>query len=811
MNKSQNGITLIALVITVIVILILAGLAISTLSGKNGLLTKAENANEKTTIGMEKEQISFAYAKCQTENYPEKNVTDVQLQNELLINQNDTTVTNESTNLIVKFNNTQNTYIVDENGNIEILTQDNKEKAKINNGLIDQENIINYADSLNTILNPDRGFYTVSYISISESTDSFFTDMDSVCSNAIREQKKILHLRINIGQLSGNVNSSGIDRKFTNEQLTELNAIFSKIRYYNLNAIVRFAYDFNGNTNKEPKSFDTIESHISQLSTVFQTNKDVITCVEAGFIGPWGEMHDGGDYQQDRYYKKLIEDLLDNTPTTMTVNVRKPYFYKLVLGSLNNTSNNKLRVGIFNDGYLGSATDLGTFDGDTSREDFINWMKTQGKYTYYGGEVTKFATTSSSYNSEDEAWSESGYAISEMPNTHTTYINGKFNSSILTDKWKAQNYNNSNSEYNNQTAYKYIEDHLGYRLVLRNSKISETVKQGEICGAKLKIENVGFGNIIRNQIVSVILSNGTKYYKTRVNIDAKSLESGKTSNVDFYYYIPSSIDAGDWNVYLKIESCDNSNYVIKFANENIWNSNLDANLIGKVTITENSEANTENSEANENNIKQAFENNAEDGTNGTVSEKQEIELAPYKVLFTFNYFVSGVTPSLQVKSVQVYIPLGTTIDFTSETDLATYGLEMPTGYSFKFVQCPSIKGDWGGYNSLTIPSDSTAESYTAQVHVNDDTRVQLKFKYYDKTVSPKQKIDERIIWATKGSSIDFTDQSALESLGLTMPAGYTFTHAGSYDIYGDWASKTVIDVPENPTKSIYSVEVNLTK
>lgn len=799
----ERAITLIALIITIIVILILAGLTISTLSGENGLLNKTVTTNDKTTIGMEKEQISLAYLNCQVDNQPGQKVTAVQLQNELLINGNDATVTSESTNLIVKFNNTQNKYIVDENGNIEILTEENKEKAEINNGLIDQENIINYADSLNTLLNPDRGFYTASNISISESTDNFFTDMDSVCSNAIRDQKKVLHLRINIGQLSGNVNSSGEDRIFTKEQLTELNSIFSKIRYYNLNAIVRFAYDFNGNTNKEPKSFDTIESHISQLSTIFQTNKDVITCVEAGFIGPWGEMHDGGDYQQDNYYKKLIEDLLDNTPTTMTVNVRKPYFYKLVLGSFNNTSNNKLRIGIFNDGYLGSATDLGTFGGDTSREDFINWMKTQGKYTYYGGEATKFATTSSSYNSEDEAWSESGYAISEMPNTHTTYINGKFNTSILTDKWKTQNYNNSNSEYNNQTAYKYIEDHLGYRLVLRDSKISETVKQGEICGTKLKIENVGFGNIIRNQVVSVILSNGTKYYKTRLNIDAKTFDSGKTSNVDFYYYIPSNIDAGDWNVYLKIESSDNSNYAIKFANANIWNSNLDANLIGKVTITENSEA-------NENNIKQAFENNPEDGSDGTVSEKQEIEFAPYKVLFTFNYFVSGVTPSLQVKSVQVYVPLGTTIDFKNASDLATYGLEMPTGYSFKFVQCPGIKGDWGGYDSLTIPSDSTAESYTAQVHVNDDSKVQLKFSYYDRATS-KQVGDVRIIFATKGSSIDFTNQSVLETLGLTLPEGYTFSHAGSSDIYGDWQHKSVINVPENPTKSSYVVQVKMNK
>ena len=41
--KSKNGITLIALVITIIVLLILAGVTIATLTGDNGILTKAQS------------------------------------------------------------------------------------------------------------------------------------------------------------------------------------------------------------------------------------------------------------------------------------------------------------------------------------------------------------------------------------------------------------------------------------------------------------------------------------------------------------------------------------------------------------------------------------------------------------------------------------------------------------------------------------------------------------------------------------------------------------------------------------------------
>lgn len=45
-QEKNNGITLIALVITIIILLILAGITISTLTGENGLLTKANTAKK---------------------------------------------------------------------------------------------------------------------------------------------------------------------------------------------------------------------------------------------------------------------------------------------------------------------------------------------------------------------------------------------------------------------------------------------------------------------------------------------------------------------------------------------------------------------------------------------------------------------------------------------------------------------------------------------------------------------------------------------------------------------------------------------
>ena len=60
MKKQNRGITLIALVVTIIVLLILAGVSIATLTGENGILTQAENAKSKTTKAAEEEKVKLA-------------------------------------------------------------------------------------------------------------------------------------------------------------------------------------------------------------------------------------------------------------------------------------------------------------------------------------------------------------------------------------------------------------------------------------------------------------------------------------------------------------------------------------------------------------------------------------------------------------------------------------------------------------------------------------------------------------------------------------------------------------------------------
>ena len=64
--RKNNGITLIALVITIIVLLILAGVAISMLSGENGILNKAKEAKEKTEEGQKQEEEALSTMELET-------------------------------------------------------------------------------------------------------------------------------------------------------------------------------------------------------------------------------------------------------------------------------------------------------------------------------------------------------------------------------------------------------------------------------------------------------------------------------------------------------------------------------------------------------------------------------------------------------------------------------------------------------------------------------------------------------------------------------------------------------------------------
>ena len=82
--RKNKGITLIALVVTIIVLLILAGISINMLTGQNGILKRAGEAKRRTGEAQERENIQVAITSAQTEDFAkESEITDETLRKEI--------------------------------------------------------------------------------------------------------------------------------------------------------------------------------------------------------------------------------------------------------------------------------------------------------------------------------------------------------------------------------------------------------------------------------------------------------------------------------------------------------------------------------------------------------------------------------------------------------------------------------------------------------------------------------------------------------------------------------------------------------
>lgn len=69
MLKENKGVTLVALVITIIVLLILAGVTLSMVMGDSGIFSKANKASSETTISSAKDAVRLATLEAVTDQY----------------------------------------------------------------------------------------------------------------------------------------------------------------------------------------------------------------------------------------------------------------------------------------------------------------------------------------------------------------------------------------------------------------------------------------------------------------------------------------------------------------------------------------------------------------------------------------------------------------------------------------------------------------------------------------------------------------------------------------------------------------------
>ncbi len=433
---------------------------------------------------------------------------------------------------------------------------------------------INYNETLETFNNPERGFYEPVGLSLKPTNNK-----------PLNYSSNLVHLRVNLGAFSEK-NNGVSDLELTDEALNTLNTSLQNIKAKGGSVIIRFAYDnFDGKANYEP-SLKMILRHIEQLREVFYKNRDVITYVELGFFGPWGEMHTS-KICTTANISLALDKMLDAVPEEISIGVRTPNYYASFVG----LERSKLdtfeplkgtkyyRVGLYNDGYLGSESDLGTF---SNRNKEIAWLNKQAKHTLYGGEVVA--------NFGKIPINTVEYMAKEAFLTHTTYLNLRWNYQTI-DNWKKEIYNGEDSLYVGETGFKYVDNHLGYRFVLRNSILKDTITNKDNLIVNYSIENVGFANLVNKKKVTIVLEGNDNIYEIETNIDPTLWDSNKIVNIKNIVELPKDIVIGSYRVYLRISyygdlTSDNNYKTIRFANDNIWNKEIGANYIGKINIIE---------------------------------------------------------------------------------------------------------------------------------------------------------------------------------------------------------------------------------
>ena len=116
---NEKGITLIALIVTIIVLLILAGVSISMLTGEDGIIAQAVKSKEASEIANEKEIVTLAVGEAKIETKMGK-ITIGDMEN--VIDENIAEVINNGDTIAIKFKESGRYYNIEEDGNIEHFT-----------------------------------------------------------------------------------------------------------------------------------------------------------------------------------------------------------------------------------------------------------------------------------------------------------------------------------------------------------------------------------------------------------------------------------------------------------------------------------------------------------------------------------------------------------------------------------------------------------------------------------------------------------------------------------------------------------------
>ncbi len=472
-------------------------------------------------------------------------------------------------------------------------------------------------------------------------------------------------LLIGIGGYSSAMNADGVDYDFDAVFFTSLRNTLQSARDNGATVGIRFRYDDNGTSNPEPAEFAQVLRHIEQIgdSGLLTEYADVISFVETGFVGCWGEQW-GGKYTSLEHKAQVLDAFLHITPSTIPITIRTPNTFRQWLkdfcgiettaADMSYTIDDPAlaemaaRVGLYNDGYMGSDSDLGTY---SNRVGETAWLHTAPSY---GGEFSgndawrmKYTTWQPEYalpemyytnllrinsNMYKTKNASQNFATMEEAEAHLAEIRtlyescglGDFNeepsiaASEATDgsttyvaSWKWMGYDAftfdaaldaklgvdcDNSAFYGQTVWQFMRAHLGYRFVLRESRLTAASTPGGSLEMAFSIENTGFSETPKDKEVEVLLTNGDITYTYTTDLNARDWASATTNDASLTLTIPETAPGGTWDVYLRISEVNadakyDASFCTRFANAELqYDAALGANYMGSLTIEAEADA-----------------------------------------------------------------------------------------------------------------------------------------------------------------------------------------------------------------------------
>lgn len=175
-NKKENGVSLLALVVTIIVLIIIAGAVIANIRGNSGIINQSANADKKKLTSEEKEAVQWAAAQAVADETNKSGVIadKAKIQEKLNTYIGDADSKNFEYNIygpgdtyinkiltadiyVVKFQKTGNAYIIDETGNVR-LDEDSS-------GIVDRDGVLINPGSISINREPTGKYYELTITS----------------------------------------------------------------------------------------------------------------------------------------------------------------------------------------------------------------------------------------------------------------------------------------------------------------------------------------------------------------------------------------------------------------------------------------------------------------------------------------------------------------------------------------------------------------------------------------------------------------------------------------------------------------------